>query len=45
MTGRHGMTPIEWLDDIGVLTAGTIIGHGIFLNDHPWVHWPNANDF
>ena len=45
MTGRHGMTPIEWLDDIGVLTKGTIIGHGIFLNDHPWVHWPNANDF
>lgn len=45
MTRRHGMTPIEWLDDLGVLTDGTIVAHGIFLNDHPWLHWPQANDF
>ena len=45
ITRRHGMTPIAWLDHLGLLRPGTIIGHGIFLNDHPWVHWPQANDF
>ena len=45
MTRRHGMTPIEWLDDLGVLGKGTIVAHGIFLNDHPWLHWPQADDF
>ncbi|MFN3938817.1 MAG: amidohydrolase family protein [Gemmobacter sp.] len=45
ITRRHGRTPVEWLDDLGVLTAGTIIGHGIFLNDHPFVHWPQGHDF
>src|SRR3546814_20483372 len=45
MTRRHGMTPVEWLDDLGVLADGTIVSHGIFLNDHPWLHWPQADDF
>ncbi|MBB4042162.1 cytosine/adenosine deaminase-related metal-dependent hydrolase [Microvirga flocculans] len=42
---RYGCTPMEWLDKIGALGPDTIIGHGIFLNDHPWLHWPHANDF
>lgn len=42
---RYGETPIGWLDKIGALGPDTIIGHGIFLNDHPWLHWPHANDF
>ncbi len=45
ITRRHGRTPVEWLDDLGVLAKGAIIGHGIFLNDHPWVHWPQGRDF
>jgi len=45
ITRRHGKTPIEWLDSIGVLGPDTVIGHGIFLNDHPWVTWPHADDF
>lgn len=45
ITRRHGMTPIEFLDDLGLLEAGLIISHGIFLNDHPWLHWPQSNDF
>ncbi|MDK3016753.1 amidohydrolase family protein [Pseudodonghicola flavimaris] len=45
ITARHGRTPIEWLDDLGVLTDGLIIGHGIFLNDHPWAGWPGSQDF
>ncbi|MBK5926512.1 amidohydrolase family protein [Rhodobaculum claviforme] len=45
ITRRHGKTPVEWLDALGVLKPGAIIGHGIFLNDHPWLHWPQARDF
>ena len=46
ITTRHGMTPIQWLDSLGVLTDRTIIGHGIFLNDlHPWPAWPDGADF
>lgn len=45
ITRRHGVTPLEWLDDLGVLKAGAIIGHGIFLNDYGHVFWPEADDF
>ena len=45
MVHRHGKTPIEWLDSIGVLGPDLVIGHGIFLNDHPQIHYPHANDF
>src|SRR5580692_9335269 len=41
---RHGKTPIEWLDSLGVLSPRTIIGHGIFLDHHPWTHWPEIDD-
>lgn len=42
---RTGRTPIEWLDHVGLLGPDTIVAHGIFLNDHPWIHWPQADDF
>jgi cytosine/adenosine deaminase-related metal-dependent hydrolase len=45
MVRRHGTTPIEWLDNIGVLGPDLIIGHGIFLSDHPQLHWPHSDDF
>jgi 5-methylthioadenosine/S-adenosylhomocysteine deaminase len=45
MVHRHGKTPIEWLDSIGVLGPDLIIGHGIFLSDHPQIHYPHAHDF
>ena len=45
ITRRHGRTPVEWLDDLGVLAEGAIVGHGIFLGDHPTVHWPHGRDF
>ena len=44
ITRRHGLTPIEFLDSVGMLGPDLIIGHGIFLNDHPWIHWPGSND-
>ncbi len=45
ITRRHGRTPIEWLDGLGLLGPQTIVSHGIFLSDHPWLHWPHADDF
>ncbi len=45
ITRRHGVTPLEWLDSLGVLEPGAIIGHGIFLNDYGHVFWPQADDF
>lgn len=44
MTRRHGTTPIQWLDQLGVLGERTIIGHGIFLDHHPWTRWPKTGD-
>ena len=37
MVRRHNMTPLEWLDSLGVLGPNTIIGHGINIDRHPWV--------
>lgn len=45
ITRRHGRTPVEWLDDLGVLAPGAIVGHGIFLNDYGHVFWPQGDDF
>lgn len=44
MFRRHGRTPIGWLHSIGGLGRHTIIGHGIFLDHHPWLHWPTRGD-
>ena len=44
MTRRHGMTPIEWLDSLGVLGPTSIIGHGIFLDHHSATSWPQRDD-
>jgi 5-methylthioadenosine/S-adenosylhomocysteine deaminase len=44
MTRRHGMTPIEWLDSLGVLGPTSIIGHGIFLDHHSATNWPQRDD-
>ena len=41
---RHGLTPIQWMDEIGVLTERTIVGHCIFLDHHPWLHWTTRRD-
>ncbi len=44
ITRRHGKTPIQWMDQIGVLGKQTIIGHAIFLDHHPWLHWTSKED-
>ena len=44
ITRRHGMTPIGWLDHLGLLGERAIIGHGIFLDDHPSTRWHTDTD-
>lgn len=44
MTRRHGKTPLDWLDDIGILGAGTIIAHAIFADSHSWIRWHSDDD-
>jgi cytosine/adenosine deaminase-related metal-dependent hydrolase len=44
ITRRHGYTPIGWLDHLGLLSDRSIIGHGIFLDDHPSTRWHTDSD-
>ncbi len=44
ITRRHGLTPIGWLDSLGLLSDSAIIGHGIFLDDHPSTRWHTETD-
>jgi cytosine/adenosine deaminase-related metal-dependent hydrolase len=44
ITRRHGYTPIGWLDHLGLLSERSIIGHGIFLDDHPSTPWHTRTD-
>lgn len=44
ITRRHGLTPIGWLDSMGLLSERSIIGHGIFLDDHPSTLWHTRTD-
>jgi cytosine/adenosine deaminase-related metal-dependent hydrolase len=44
MVRRHGRTPIQWAADIGLLGPSTFLGHAIFLDDHPWLHWASRTD-
>ncbi len=44
MTRRHGKTPVQWARDIGLLGPGSSIAHGIFIDQHSWIHWPTRED-
>jgi 5-methylthioadenosine/S-adenosylhomocysteine deaminase len=44
ITRRHGVTPIRWLHDLGVLGPGSSVGHGLFIDSHSWVKWPTRDD-
>ena len=39
MIRRHGMTPVQWAHEIGILDLGTILGHALFLDTHSWIRW------
>ncbi len=40
MIDRYGLSPVRWLDELGFLDHRTIIAHGLFMDDHPFIHWP-----
>jgi 5-methylthioadenosine/S-adenosylhomocysteine deaminase len=44
MIRRHGVTPIQWADRLGLLGPGTILGHALFLDTHSWVRWHTKRD-
>jgi 5-methylthioadenosine/S-adenosylhomocysteine deaminase len=44
ITRRTGKTQLEFLEDLGVMGSETIIGHGIFLDHHSWLHWHSRDD-
>ncbi len=39
ITRRHGLTPIEWLRDIGFLGPDVILGHAIVVAPGSWTNW------
>ena len=41
---RHGKTPLEYAADIGFLGPDTILGHVIFIDEHPDVRWRTTGD-
>lgn len=41
---RHGKTPIQWLEELGVLGPQMVVGHCIMCDHHSWLHWPDRDD-
>ena len=44
MARRHGKSPLQWANDIGFLGPRTVIGHAIFIDEHPSVRWRSRRD-
>ena len=44
MIRRHGKTPIQWAEEIGILGPDTILGHALFLDTHSWIRWWTETD-
>ena len=44
MMRRHGVTPVAWLEGLGLLSDHLILGHAIFLDHHSWIRWPDHED-
>ncbi len=44
MVQRHGITPVQWAQQIGLLGPRTILGHAIFIDEHSWLHWSTRRD-
>jgi 5-methylthioadenosine/S-adenosylhomocysteine deaminase len=44
MVDRHGVTPIQYLDKLGVLGEGAILGHSMLIDEHSWIRWHTKLD-
>jgi cytosine/adenosine deaminase-related metal-dependent hydrolase len=40
MLGRHGKTPIAWMNELGVLGPNTLLGHAIIIGGSSWTNYP-----
>jgi cytosine/adenosine deaminase-related metal-dependent hydrolase len=40
MLARHGLTPIAWMHELGLLGPGTILGHAIIVGGSSWTNYP-----
>jgi cytosine/adenosine deaminase-related metal-dependent hydrolase len=41
---RHGITPIQWAAQLGLLTPRSILAHAIFVDEHSSVGWHSKRD-
>jgi len=44
MVQRHGITPIQYLDKLGLLGRGTLLGHAMTIDQHSWIGWHSNKD-
>ncbi len=44
MVRRHGITAIQYLDQLGLLGPGTILGHAMTIDRHSWIGWHSDRD-
>ena len=41
---RHGVSPVRYLADLGLLTERTILAHALYIDSHSWVTWHTRDD-
>jgi 5-methylthioadenosine/S-adenosylhomocysteine deaminase len=41
---RHGVTPVQYLAQLGLLGEGTILGHAIAIDQSSWIRWHTDTD-
>jgi cytosine/adenosine deaminase-related metal-dependent hydrolase len=44
MLRRHGKSPVQWLDSLGILDERTVLGHCIYLDHHSWTPLHTRDD-
>lgn len=44
MIRRHGITPVQWAAQRGLMKPGTILAHCILLDEHPQIAWHTRKD-
>ena len=44
MVARHGKTPIQWANEIGLLQSSMTLGHALFIDEHSWLSWGSRED-
>ncbi|MEQ9639691.1 MAG: amidohydrolase family protein [Alphaproteobacteria bacterium] len=41
---RHGVTPVQWANQIGFVGEDVSFGHAIFIDDSSWMNWASHRD-